>query len=483
MTARILRIELRRSSALWGALVVAVVGGLQMAPLVTLFGPAHLWHPLVTGQRTFMIFFSALALGAGAWQARRDRSNRMEELLATTPRSRLSRAVPVALALALAMVAAYAMILAAMVAVNRPPLDAYFPVGAVPVIAIGALLLVALAWLGLGIGRQAPWRLVAPVLVVAGTVGMVVVSDAMFRAAGSPDASGAFLLGPTLPNPVARPIAYAAVGARTNLGQALWLAGLAATGLALFAATTRRARILALVPAVLGAAVAVPILPARLADTYVADRRASALVCTADAPTVCVERVESTALDDWRGPGRQAISVLAAKLPSAPDRVEVYMWVAPDVTAYPEDDPPTEASPGACPSTVCPRGTRPSDTLVFEFGFRGREAPPVPSHLRVWHLLTGAGVGMCVDMVFRAGAYSDGYLAARYAAAAWLMGQPLPSDLISFGGPDVGRLAEELRRTLSSLPADEQRDRVAALRQAELSCAPGDRAALLRGQP
>jgi hypothetical protein len=62
--------------------------------------------------------------------------------------------------------------------------------------------------------------------------------------------------------------------ARTHLTQALWLTALAATGLAGFAAASRRAAVAAVLPAALGAALAVLLLPGRLSAAYVFDQGA-----------------------------------------------------------------------------------------------------------------------------------------------------------------------------------------------------------------
>ena len=116
MGARILRIELRRSVALWAALLIAAVG------VFVLFAsnpPYQSWMELVVVQRDIMQLTWPLALAAGAWQARRERASRVEELVATTPRPRRWRVLPIAAAMAIAAVAAYLVMFAGAAAPSR----------------------------------------------------------------------------------------------------------------------------------------------------------------------------------------------------------------------------------------------------------------------------------------------------------------------------------------------------------------------------
>jgi hypothetical protein len=472
VTVRILRIELRRSAALPTAILITACGFGLLYLLIGAFGSARSWFSIVVTQRDMFTIVCPLALGAGAWQARRDRRSGMEELLVTTPRPRLSRVFPVSAALALVLCVAYVVTLGLAGATNLWNIDAYFPRGALPVIAVGGLALIAAAWLGLAVGSLLPRALTPPVLTVLGIVALVILPQSL--AADAETRPGIYLLTPAMQNPVDTPVAFTTVSAQVNLSQALWLAALAGTGLALFAAASRRARALAVVPAILGAAVAVPLLPDRSGDMYVLDPTANTPACTSDAPTVCVNRVDRAVLPDWVAPSRQALAILATKLAPAPKRVEIYQWVAPDVTALP--------GPTNCPANTCPHPARSPQTLVFEFGFRGyNEAIPVPTHHYVWFLLAGAGAGPCDSHLLAGSGVDNRYLAARWAAAAWLIGADLPPDLNPvLGEPDtIRQLTTETLGMLSTLPLAEQRARVAALRDAELRCAPGDRTAIL----
>src|SRR5215467_11081593 len=145
MDARILRIELRRSLALWAGLLIAAVG------VFVLFAsnpPYRSWLELAVFQRDTMQLTWPLALAAGAWQGTRERRSRVEELLATTSRPRWQRVLPVSAAMAIAVITAYLATFAGATG-HLLHLDGYFSYGVFPLVAVGAVGLVAAAWLGL----------------------------------------------------------------------------------------------------------------------------------------------------------------------------------------------------------------------------------------------------------------------------------------------------------------------------------------------
>jgi hypothetical protein len=424
--------------------------------------PYQSWMQMVISQRDILQLTWPLALGAGAWQGIRDRRSRVEELLAATPRPRWRRVLPVATAMAIGAVAAYLLMLAGAAAHVRH-LNAYFPAGAIPLIAIGALALVAAAWLGLAIGTLLPSPLTAPMLVVIGFVSLAV--SPMVIAQDSRD-PGTFLLMPYLQGPRDGGFALQMLSARANLSQALWLTAVAMTGLALFAAARPGTRVAAFLPAMLGAAIAVPAMPSTLSVAWVEDRRATEVVCRPDEPRVCIARVHSHVLDSLRVPARQALSVLAAKLPPAPTQVLVRDF----------DDKLTV-------------GTQPADTLIVSISTFEDLTEFTPDDL-LWIMLDGAGVRPCARMPgFDAGQPVQGgevderylrYVAARAVAAAWLLDRDLRPAEGRDEGPEVP-LARQALAALRALPADEQRARVSALRDAERTCVVGDRLELLTG--
>ncbi|MEU4221834.1 hypothetical protein AB0F10_41635, partial [Actinoplanes sp. NPDC026623] len=156
---RILGIELRRSAAAGTALILLLAGAaiLYAAPARWSAG----WMPLAMTQRAYLVLLWPLALAAGAWQARREHRSNVTELFATTPRPRAQRVVPTLGALCIAVVGAYL----AMVAAGAPWIAGtarYLPPAALAVVAVGALALVAAAWLGLAVGRLLASAVSAP---------------------------------------------------------------------------------------------------------------------------------------------------------------------------------------------------------------------------------------------------------------------------------------------------------------------------------
>jgi len=100
VTGRILRIELRRSAAVWICPLVAVVGAAML--YIGFDGWGGRWLNLATSLRACLMLLIPLVAGAGAGQGRRDRHAAAEELLATTPRPAWQRATVTASALAIA---------------------------------------------------------------------------------------------------------------------------------------------------------------------------------------------------------------------------------------------------------------------------------------------------------------------------------------------------------------------------------------------
>jgi len=437
MMARVLRTELRRSSALWTAIALVVLGAAMLYPVVDAWGGR--WMPLALWQREYLFVLWPMALGAGAWQARRESRAKVGELFGATPRPRWQRVAPTAGAMAVAMVAGYLGMFAAG-AVSVVPSAGYFPLGLLPVVAVGALSVVAAVVLGLAIGRMAPSAFTPPALAVGGLV-LLITLPLAFDSAGD-DVPGALLLSPVLYRPDDD---FVTVAASAHLAQVLWLVALLAAGFLFYAAVQWRTRALAAVPAVLGAVVALAVAPGAEADVTVPDLAARKQVCTSDAPKVCVAAVHASALEDLRGPGQKALTILAAKLPLAPTSVAE----SPTLWLY-EDSRP-----------------QPAGTLLVDLEIDASGGAAEPQRDLLWQLLDGAGTRRCANTV-------NDYWPARLAAAAWLMGEPPPARMADSGGQ-----ARKLWDALGQLPADEQRARVAALRTAALACATTDLAGVL----
>ncbi|MBR8641015.1 hypothetical protein KEF29_21065 [Streptomyces tuirus] len=438
MTARVLGIELRRSTAaVLGALVAALgAAGLWVLALSRQTG---LWDPqwtmLAAYQRIMLVLLWPLALGGGAWQARRERRCGTEELLGTTPTPPWRRALPSAVAMAGCLVLGYLAILAAG-AVRVAGKTDYLPGDWLHIAAVGALTLVAAGWLGMGVGRLLPSACTPPVLVVAGFLVLLVPVQLSKSAEPGP----ASLLVPNLTTDLDE---FTTVAGSVSQAQTLWFLGLAGSGLVLLMAARRRTAVTAPLPALLGLVLALPLLGAAPASGLQRDAGAAAEVCTHDGgPTVCVTKVHEQGLAELVGPARRALKLLA-KLPAAPTSVH-------EVTGDRPGPQPTGEAWLHSDTYLPGRGwvTGSQDALVVR-------------------ILAGAGTRPCEPIAH----------GPRAIAAAWLYGRyPAPGQDVMPGEEADARTAAW--RKLRALPAEEQARRIAAVREAELDCR-GDLAEVL----
>jgi hypothetical protein len=243
---------------------------------------------------------------------------------------------------------------------------------------------------------------------------------------------------------------YDTVAGAASAGQAIWLAGLALTGFGLLVATSARRRLIALIPAVVAVAIALPVLPAK---TIVRNEAASAMVCREN---VCLTRLHESTLDSFAPAAEDALRLLA-KLPGAPTSVR-------EVTQ-------PRQHRGGVPRTA--------DVVpVHLIGDVFQYAPPGDWRTE---LVAGAGTPTCFSE-------QDGErkvireTAARTAVAAWFTGELKP--LRAFRSIREGA-AEPARRAweaLRSLPADQQVARVSAARAVGLSCQGDQLTALTNGE-
>ncbi|MEV6600885.1 hypothetical protein AB0M36_29170 [Actinoplanes sp. NPDC051346] len=322
---RILGIELRRSAAIGSALLVLLVGVL----LLFFAGDSSFttgWMQLAMTQRLYLAVLWPLALAAGAWQARREHRSHVEELFASTPRPRGQRTLPTVGAMALAVVCGY-LAMGVVGGLWIIGTAGYLPTQAFVVTAVGLLALTGAVWLGLAAGRLLPWLVTAPALAVAGTALILLIPRAT-----RPRGWLALVFSPmhemNLPGP------YTTVPGQVSIAQAVWLTALAVAGVMLFASNGWRARMAALLPVAAGAALAITLMPRENRVVYDAiDPVARELVCTEDAPRVCVSRVHSGLLPEVTPVGRQALALLA-KLPDPPAEVHE------DTTVWATDSAP-----------------------------------------------------------------------------------------------------------------------------------------------
>jgi len=251
---------------------------------------------------------------------------------------------------------------------------------------------------------------------------------------------------------------FGAVTGRVDLGQAFWFAGMAVTGFLLLVAKNLRAKLLSLVPILLGAAIAVPLFPAVSAQNFEFERVAVALVCDDHGARVCLTKAHESLLGVVVPPAREALRQLE-KVPGGPTAVE--------------ELPAPQTLYGKSP---VPAGVVPIDFDDFDLG-GGTKVTTDPERIRLY-LLAGAGTRSCVRE-----SYSDAReRAARTVAAAWAAGEFKPLRPNYYDAAQVDPLAESAWRTFSALPAGVQRDRIVALRAAAASCT-GDLLTILTGEP
>jgi hypothetical protein len=431
---RILGIELHRSAAIGTALALLVLG----VPLLFYaegIGFSTGWMQLAMTQRLFLAVLWPLALAAGAWQARREHRSNVAELFASTPRPLAQRTVPTLGAMAVAVVCGYlAMGLAGGLWIMGTA--EYLPAPVFVVTAVGGLALIAAAWLGLAVGRLVSSPVTAPALGVAGLALLLLIP-----AATRPRGWLALVFSPIYE--MNMPDAYATVPHRASVAQVVWLAALAVTAVVLFASSGWRIRVAALVPVVLGAALAITVMPHQ--NRFVGDAVdpvAKELVCAEGEPQVCVSRVHSGRLAEVTPVAREGLAMLA-KLPGAPTRVHE------DTTTYFPD--------------VYPQWNADVVLLPIEAGPDGHldDKAGVPAEV-----VSGAFAGP-------PGCEKQPGPAERLAAAGWLIGrEPAAGD--AFDPAEIATDAAELWRNLRELPDSEAMARVTALRRAAVNCSAGD---------
>ncbi|WP_306213180.1 hypothetical protein [Actinoplanes sp. RD1] len=432
---RVLVIELRRSTALGAAAAVLLAG------LVLLFAAPTRWATsgmsLAMVQREYLVLLWPLALATGAWQGRREHRSKVGELFSSTPRPQARRVLPTAGALGIAAVASYLLITAAggiwMAGTAR-----YVPMQAFVVLAVGLLAMIGAAWLGLALGRLLPYLVTAPLLAVAG-IGLLMVVGAI---PGTPEWL-AYVLSPMYGMGLYTD--WQTMAGRTSAAQAIWLAALAVAAVVLLMAGSWRGRLAALLPAALGAALAIAVVPH--GDDFEAhpiDPVARELVCTSDAPAVCVTRIRAGLLDDFAPLARQTLGVLA-KLPDPPTTVRE------DTTTY-------------LPLSPAPQ---PPGVILADLFTNARGK-------LIGHRATQYGM-------MRSAFHTDrecqeyGNPAVERAAIFYLLGEePLPdteifADVV-YESPETNAEALQLWQRLRQRPEQDALARVAAVRRASMAC-------------
>ncbi|MDF3293850.1 hypothetical protein [Streptomyces silvisoli] len=322
MNGRVLRIELKRSVAPWPGVVV-LAGSLAVLLLIDGIwwqgdaGWTAQWTSMALWTRYLLGFWWPLVVGLGAVYGLRDSRSRTAELLTTTPLPAWRRAALPAGAMALVLASGFGLLVlvgGVQVALGA---TAYTSLGWLPISLVAALSLVAGAVFGMGLARAVPSVLTPPALMVFLLLTALFLRQSNEGALPSSSAPNRLaLLFPVTAEP--REMLLTLSGS-VHLGQTLWLLGMLATGFALLSAATRRARLLAVAPVLVGAALALLILPAAARGTYVVDKAAATLVC--DGP-VCVTQANRSRLPELAPRGKDALRVLHDALgDKAPDSV------------------------------------------------------------------------------------------------------------------------------------------------------------------
>ncbi|TQS40362.1 hypothetical protein [Cryptosporangium phraense] len=395
---RVVGMELRRSSALGAALLIALAG------LVTLYATPQRWSTgwmsLAMTQREYLSLLSPLAMAAGAWQSYREHRAKVAELFRSVPRPQPQRIVPILAATGVAVALAYLVSLAG--ALPRIA-GGYLPGAVVAVTAVGLVAMIASVWIGLAVGRLVPALATAPAIAVADFALQVFAPHAF----DDPGLFAAF--SPSMG--MSQFSAYDTVAGAVSVAQAVWVTALAVAAVVLLAARRRRTGLAALLPLAVGAAATLLVVPT--GDEYdkgIVDPVAQQLVC--DGP-VCVSRVHAPLLPSVEPRARHALGLLA----SVPG-VRVTSAHEDTSTVFPPTEPEFRA-----------------DTALMEVAADAHGGLAHPARLET-SLITSAFVGPsdCLTTV-------NNYLAA-HAVAFWLLGSDAG---LGFGDPEAVAIWKRLR--------------------------------------
>lgn len=446
MNVRVLRIELRRSVAPWAGAVVLTTA---LAFLYLLHGPwwngtamwTAQWTSMALWTRILLVYLWPLVVALGALQGLRDHRSKMSELLTSTPRPGWHRAATLAGTLALTLTSAFALLVLQGTVQVMLGDTAYTHLGWLPISLVGALALVAGAVLGMGLGRAMPSPLTPPAL--AATAFVFINLLRMSMESGMPTSmvpNRISLLSPAVSE--VRDV-FLTLSASVHLGQTLWLLGMAATGFALLAAATWRARLLSLTPVLAGAALALLVLPSDPRRTYVVDEAAAAMVC--DGP-VCVTKAHQARLDDLAGPGLKALALLHDALGDrAPDSIRE----STSVQAI-----------GATPE-------RPHGAVLVDFD-DGVIADAEGEELT--RALLAQGLAPICFARSDSESGTLGEIAGQSVAAGWALGDLKPLGGSLHSARDQLDVARPVWKELRALPRSEQLARISAMHTAALSC-------------
>ncbi|MDX3798849.1 hypothetical protein [Streptomyces sp. AK04-3B] len=459
MNVRVLRTELKRSSAPWAG-VVALATGSALLYLISepWSGTTTAWTGQLTSMalwtRTLLFYLWPLAIGLGALQGLRDHRSKISDLLTSTPRPAWHRAATLAGTTAGALVAAFvSLILVGAVQVFTR--TEYTHLGWLPISLVGVLALVAGSVLGMGAARALPSVLTPPALAMGAFVFTAVLARA--ETATMPGAPAAepnrlVLLSPAVERV---PNAFVTLSASVHLGQTIWMLGIASTGFALLVAAALRTRLLALAPVLAGVTLALLVLPSDPRRMFVLDQAAARPVCDG---SVCVSSTQQARLAGLAGPAKEALRLLHGALGArAPETVRENTALLPDGST--------------------PRWSR--TTVLFHFDddmFAAAKGDEVTKALIAQGMVPGCSPAGWSTFG------SDQF--AQTVAVGWVLGElePLPGTGSAALNRHVVDRVRPVWEELMALPRAQQLARINAMRAIALSCE-GDAFEALKGGP
>jgi hypothetical protein len=439
--------ELRRSNARILAVVIAlaILLLLVLKPDLT-----SRWLSYTDYQSSTLFLVVPLALAGGAMLGRREGRAGVSELMTSTGRPRWQKAVPAAVALAVAVAVVHFLFLA-FGAVRIGASGGFLSfAGAVPVLA-DTTILVGAVWVGLAAGRAWSSPVLPPMLAVLTLVAQLSID---FVAGGPDSRLNSLQLSAQPPG-----ADWESVNAQAVLGHLVLGLGLALAGLLMVAGATRLLRIAGLATLIAAVVLTTLVSPTGTTGRFQLDAAAQELVCANGTPQVCVSAAHQDELDEVTPPARRALTLLA-KLPDAPTRA--VEWRADalsqgDSTQFWGTTPKTE--PG---------------TVLFSFrGYSGATSPE----------------GVTANILYGAGTWTNGCKpgadVALGAVGAWLLG----TDSLPLGNTGIltdGEAQQGITATVTALrqlPEREQVRRVTAVRDAANACRNDDLLAILTEGP
>ncbi|MGW6443378.1 hypothetical protein [Lentzea sp. NPDC055074] len=433
-----LRIELRRSTALWAGLLV-LVSGTGMLLLITSASPRWAANSTtaVLVLRLPLAYVWALAVGLAVFQGMRDSRAGVTELFDATSRPGWVRLGTLATAMAGTVAVAGAVLCTGLVAKVAFG-GGFISIGFVPLMVTVVLALASSVLLGLAIGRLLPHPLTAPVALVATFMVATTAGRALEADEPGGEISRLALLTPVFDPPTSDLVT---TSTSVDLGQIVWFTGLGITAFLLLVARTHLGRLTALVPAGLAVALALSVMPSKYSDMLVTDSIASKLVCE---DKVCVSQVHAASLPTVAAAGRDALAKLAV-LPGAPTEIR-------------------EDTSAMAHLTVPQR-----DQRVVYLPSQGRPGVLTMTEAQVrLELLAGAGVPTCSTP----NTFNTYGAVVRYVTAGYFHGElaELPSEAFMWSSSRLRTEIDQAWQQFRGHSPAEQLKRVAQTRQMLLTC-------------